>query len=224
METNNLISSFVEIIAYVNYIASAKRSEFSIDKVRLDLDGMFRNSEIHSQENGFSTEDYNNAKFAVCAWIDETIMKSQWKEKNQWLKELIQKKHFKTLRGGILFFEKLSELTPDKNMVREVYYSCLSLGFKGRYCRDGDEEHLSGLKRTNLRILSDNFDINDTSINFFPSAYENKRSSDIFKDEPSASLLSLNNIVWTITPLVFTTLLYFLFRFVLDSEIANMVK
>ncbi len=224
MGTQNLISCFVEIVAYINYLVSSVDANFKIEKVRSDLEELFRKASIQSQESGFPGDDYNEAKFAVCAWIDETIMKSEWDQKKYWLKELIQKKHFKTLRGGILFFEKLSNLAPDKNQIREVYYSCLTLGFKGRYCRDGDEEHLSGLKNTNLRILSDNFDINDTSKNFFPFAYENIRSKDIFKDDTKASLFSLNNVVWTVTPLVFTTLLYFLYMFVLDSEIVNMVK
>jgi type VI secretion system protein ImpK len=224
MGTKNLISCFVEIIAYINYLVSTKEVNFKADQVRDNLEELFRKGSIQSQESGFKQEDHNNAKFAICAWIDETIMKSEWDQKKHWLKELIQKKHFKTLRGGILFFEKLGDLTPDKNMVREVYFCCLTLGFKGRYCRDGDEEHLSRLKHTNLRILSDDSDINDTSRNFFPFAYENKRSSDIFKGGAKSPLFSLNNIVWTLTPLVFTTLLYFLFRFVLDSEIVNMVK
>ena len=56
--------------------------------------------------------------------------------------------------AGELFFERLSAIGPHQQEVREVYYLCLAMGFLGRYCQQGDEFLIDGLKTSNLKLLT----------------------------------------------------------------------
>ena len=56
--------------------------------------------------------------------------------KRHWLSEPLQIKLFDTFNAGEEFFSNLSELrlrTTNNKDVLEIYYLCLSLGFKGKY-------------------------------------------------------------------------------------------
>ena len=109
------------------------------------------------------------ALFAVCAWTDEMILGLSGNDStmliNEWKDRLLQTRYFNTLNAGYEFFEKLNRLEPDGGLsvegsfndkndyVREVYYTCLALGYRGRYIDVNDEVLLEGLKQSNYRLL-----------------------------------------------------------------------
>jgi hypothetical protein len=102
----------------------------------------------------FSSADYDLARFAVFAWIDETILSSNWEGKSRWLGEQLQRRFYNTADAGKLFFERLNTIGPHQLDVREIYYLCLAMGFTGQYCNDGDEYLLEQLKLSNLKLLT----------------------------------------------------------------------
>ena len=99
-------------------------------------------------------EDYDLARFAIFAWIDEAILSSSWNEKNLWQAEQLQRFYYKTTDAGEIFFDRLNAIGPHQRDVREVYYLCLAMGFSGRFCHEGDEYLLEQVKTSNLKLLT----------------------------------------------------------------------
>ena len=139
----HLTDCFMDLVAYVTYFlktATAKQPPF--DQVRADVNRLLNQSESSLKQGLFSQEDYDRARFAICAWVDEALLSSSWNFKGQWQREQLQRLYYQTTEAGEEFFEKLNGLGLHQRDVREVYYLCLALGFMGRYCHKGDEVFL----------------------------------------------------------------------------------
>jgi len=95
------------------------------------------------------------AKFALVAFLDETIISSSWSQKEAWLSDPLQIKLFETFNAGEEFFNFLNELsqkTSANKEVLEVYYLCLSLGFKGKYQLQSPENLRKTIDELNLEL------------------------------------------------------------------------
>ena len=89
-----------------------------------------------ARENGISPEDVDRARFAVVAFMDETVLSSDWPRKDAWTARSLQFEMYERYDAGEEFFNRLEQLraNPSDNIeVLEVYYLCLALGFQGRY-------------------------------------------------------------------------------------------
>lgn len=84
----------------------------------------------------YNERQVNAVKFALAAFVDETMMSANFPLRDEWEKYPLQLEYFGEHLAGMTFFEKLDEAR--KNIeseadVVEVYYLCLLLGFKGKY-------------------------------------------------------------------------------------------
>ena len=82
------------------------------------------------------------SKYALVAFVDETILRSQWAAKEQWADNPLQLQYFETYLAGEGFFENLEKLRARGEAAEEVieiYYICLILGFEGKYGIEGPE-------------------------------------------------------------------------------------
>ncbi len=105
--------------------------------------------ERKARKSGFVPDDLQQAKFAMVAFIDETLIASEWNKKEEWLSNPLQLQLFNRFDAGDEFFQKLIEFRkriPDTAQILEVYYLCLSLGFKGKY---------AVMERDRLRVIID---------------------------------------------------------------------
>ena len=144
---------FVDVIAYVVYfLKTASKRQSPYDQVRARILQLISESQKRSVD--FVPQDYDQARFAICAWIDEAVMNSSWNERSAWQREPLQLKFYQTTNAGELFFERLNILAAHQNDVREVYYLCLAMGFKGRYGNVEDGFLLDQLKSSNLKVLT----------------------------------------------------------------------
>jgi type VI secretion system protein ImpK len=150
-----LSDCFVDLIAYMSYfLKSVAKRQPPYDKVRADVHRLLAQSQESVKRGLVSDEEYREAHFAVCAWVDEAILSSPWQEKAKWTREQLQRLHYQTTDAGEEFFERLNRLGPAQTGAREVYYLCLAMGFAGRYHNQGDEFLLEQLKTSNLKLLS----------------------------------------------------------------------
>lgn len=150
-----LTDCFVELFAFVLYfLRNASQGQFSFAHVKANIHRLMSESEKQWVSASLSREDFDMARFAVCAWIDEAILESKWGERDRWLGEQLQRFYYQTSDAGEIFFERLNSLGPHQRDVREIYYLCLSMGFAGRYCRSGDEYLLDQLRISNLKLLT----------------------------------------------------------------------
>jgi type VI secretion system protein ImpK len=149
-----LTDCFMGLFGYVCYfLKSAGVRQPAYTQVKADITRLLGESEECVRKGLVPQEEYDQARFAVCAWVDEAILNSSWKDKAQWQKEQLQRIYYRTTDAGEEFFERLNSVGFQQRAVREVYYLCLALGFMGRHCHPGDEFLLGQLKSSNLKLL-----------------------------------------------------------------------
>ncbi len=88
-------------------------------------------------------DEVSDARFALAAYVDETVLRSEWPGKEQWADYPLQLQFFETYLAGEGFFEKLDALRGKEKTpieVLEIYHLCLILGFKGKYGITGAEQ------------------------------------------------------------------------------------
>ncbi len=219
-----LIDYYVEIITYVVCLVNAKESsQTSFEQVQADINRLISASEARLKDSQTIKEDYDLARFALFAWVDEILMGSAWEGKGQWQKEQLQRKYFQTADAGELFFEKLNNLGPDQKDVREVFYICLALGFSGQYCNPGDEFLLEQLRISNLKLLtgsSAGVALLKEKI-LFPEAYQQEVSETAFEQKSALPTgvfrFSLLSLIAIVAPAGLYLVLFIIYRFVLHN-------
>lgn len=85
---------------------------------------------------GISSDNIQTSKFALVAFIDETILSSSWSQKDEWVSTPLQLELYDQYDAGEVFFDRLDELRGNARAnaeALEVYYFCMTLGFKGKY-------------------------------------------------------------------------------------------
>jgi type VI secretion system protein ImpK len=101
-------------------------------------------------DQGHAPDDVAEAHYAVVAFLDETVQGSRWPHRDRWSARPMQLMLYERYDGGEEFFARLERLRADAAAhvdVLEVYYLCLTLGFRGRYQLQGDAP---------LRVLVEN--------------------------------------------------------------------
>ncbi|MHB8137732.1 MAG: DotU family type IV/VI secretion system protein [Smithellaceae bacterium] len=148
----HLSDYFIELVAYITFFLRANESrQISSDQMKNDIQRLLSASEDGVRKGLISSDDYEQARFAVCAWIDETLLNSSWSGKEAWMRQQLQRIYYQTTDAGEIFFDRLNRLGPHQLEVREVYYLCLALGFTGRYFND--DYNLEQIKTINLKLL-----------------------------------------------------------------------
>jgi len=99
--------------------------------------------EREALDQGIIREDLDRARFALVAFIDETILDSNWSQREIWRDRPLQLDMFAERRAGGRFFDELDHLRRQgeaKREVVEVYHQCLNLGFEGQYRISGRDQ------------------------------------------------------------------------------------
>ncbi len=114
---------------------------------------------------GMDEESIVEAKYAMIALMDETVLSVPGACRDYWISRPIQLDYFGDNLAGQEFFNKLQKmlLQPEnKKHVLEVFFLCLSLGFEGKYKMFNPGERLAimedlgrKLRRTRIRVSSD---------------------------------------------------------------------
>lgn len=150
----SMIEPYSELFAYVCHIREeVSRTELGADEVRVAVENLLARGEEAAKARGVSRDSLKLARFALCAWIDELLMNANWKGREQWSRGLLQTKYYQTTKAGEEFFSYLDSLPQGDRALREIYYVCLCLGFRGRYCQPGDEKVIEDLKGSLLASL-----------------------------------------------------------------------
>lgn len=220
-----LTDCFIHLIAYICCLRkNADRARPPYDQVRGDVLRLLSESSETMKSGGFTPEDFDLARFMVCAWVDETILSSAWDQKNLWQREQLQRTFYNTVEAGEEAFEKLNSLGFHQSQVREVFYLCLALGFKGRFIHPGDEQLLEQLKVSNLKLLmgSSAAPLSLERTELFPDGYP-AGAVEIQTSQPKFSF-TLPVIVSLAAPVALLAVLYLVYRFSLSGIADNFLK
>ena len=107
------------------------------------IDAFLGQFERHAKNFGKAAQAIEDSKYAFCALMDEIVLKSQFKIRDDWERNTLQLRLFGEHLAGEGFFDRLEafRLDPPKNVeVLEIYYRCLLLGFQGKYLLEGKEK------------------------------------------------------------------------------------
>jgi type VI secretion system protein ImpK len=88
-------------------------------------------------------DDVYNAKYAFCALVDETVLMSQFRIREEWQLQPLQLEFFGDQLAGEHFFSRLEQVRQQgaqRLQVLEVFHMCLLLGFQGKYLLEGSEK------------------------------------------------------------------------------------
>ncbi len=112
------------------------------------IDSLFKSAEAKAKSLNISEEDFLNAKYAISALVDETVLYSKWPQRNEWLKNPLAVEYFNDALAGEIFFDKIENLRsdPSKRDVLEVFYLCMMFGFEGKFKILGGEEMKNYMK------------------------------------------------------------------------------
>jgi type VI secretion system protein ImpK len=103
----------------------------------------------------FADKQIQGIKFALAAFVDETVMTSTSPLREEWEKFPLQLEYFGEHLAGMKFFERLDELVKQIDTeadVVEVYYLCMLLGFKGKYKVYMEEQLQELIKNTAAQL------------------------------------------------------------------------
>lgn len=95
--------------------------------------------------------------YALCAFIDEAVMSTEWGRASTWSHRSLLSYHHNETWAGEKFFTVLARMQMDPARYRDVLefkYLCLCLGFQGKYGEQHDsQEAINGLIVKLHRIL-----------------------------------------------------------------------
>ena len=146
-----LLDCFIDIFSYVVLLKKTVAvMQPSFESVNGTIRQLFNESAQKMVTCGVDPRSYDQARFAIAAWVDETVMTMPWSHRETWQRKLLQSEYYGTMSAGSEFFDRLNQFHPEQNDVREIYYLCLGLGFMGRYSMEGDQFLLEQLKKSNF--------------------------------------------------------------------------
>lgn len=199
----------------------------SFDVVEDQINRLFEESVEKSLVMGVDARDYDHARFAVCAWVDEVIMNMDWVHSNKWRTALRQSKYYGTTNAGVEFFERLNSIGQKRSSVREIFFVCLGLGFYGRYSVEKNRGQLREIIRNNYILLKKNTSASNNSINnkIFTSAYVSENTLNDIKTTDSLAVQVKNHfkiIIWIAPPMIVSAL-YIWYSLLLDSKMSALI-
>lgn len=94
---------------------------------------------------GFQDTELAEARYALVAFLDEQINRSNWPGRSEWMGQPLQLELYREYTAGENFFKRMRSLAQQGRFspALEIYYLCLLLGFRGAYGTSGDTRALS---------------------------------------------------------------------------------
>jgi type VI secretion system protein ImpK len=108
-------------------------------------------------KRGYSTENFEQGKFAVVAFLDEAILTAPDGGAANWVGKSLGEELYNLRSAGEEFFKRLEVLRANRDSqdlaeVLEVYYLCLLLGYEGKFAGGSKGELLQLMANLRDRI------------------------------------------------------------------------
>jgi type VI secretion system protein ImpK len=121
------------------------------NELRPQIAGMLEDFEKRAERYRFNHKIIQVSKFALAAFVDETVLTNNFPLRNEWEKNPLQLELFGEQLAGNKFFDKLEAMLNQIDATAdavEIYYFCMLLGFKGRYAVYEQEKLLATMQST----------------------------------------------------------------------------
>jgi type VI secretion system protein ImpK len=102
------------------------------EALRAELLRMLQQMVSRSRQAGITDKEIAEARYAIVAFIDERVLRSNWPGRVEWMNQPLQLQLFNEFAAGENFFIRMKALIQaGESRALEVYYLCLALGFVG---------------------------------------------------------------------------------------------
>ncbi|RZG66885.1 DotU family type IV/VI secretion system protein [Acinetobacter bouvetii] len=125
---------------YIVFLLKNQYVPSNADSFRDKILTLLHRFESQARKLQFSNEDIQDAKYAYCSLLDETIVTQQnarfFDLQNNWMMCPLQLSLFGSQLAGYRFFEKMDEIRSkgkERLAALEAYHYCMLLGFHGKY-------------------------------------------------------------------------------------------
>lgn len=126
-----LVECYFPLIGFVSRTRMDENLEYA--SYRAKIISHIEQATESSKKVAACEADVHQARFAILVWLDEMILRSRGSLSQIWRDNLLQTEYYQTEYGGEEFFQRMDSLSADQISVRQVYLSCLLLGFQGKY-------------------------------------------------------------------------------------------
>lgn len=163
-----LLKDLMEDGIYLLFILRSGTGPQNSDEFNMRIDAFLEQFERNARNFHKDLEDIQDCKYAFCALMDEIILNSQFEIRPTWELNPLQLRIFGEHLAGDRFFDRLDNLRQAPSIhaeALEVFYTCLLLGFQGRYILEGEDK----LGNLITRIGQELWTIKGTKPSFAPS-------------------------------------------------------
>ncbi len=103
------------------------------DVVRQHMIGVLRQFVARCRDAGISDPDTAEARYALVAFIDDRLLRSNWAGRAEWQSQPLQLQFFREFTAGENFFVRMAAMIQRGGplLPLEAYYLCLAVGFGG---------------------------------------------------------------------------------------------
>lgn len=141
VSTNSLTAAAAALFFLVEKIKTLDEAP-DIEKLSEDISHELTAFEHQAQTHGYSSKLVLAARFALCLWIDETILNAPWGEDSEWQEQRLVDPTTQSHKSP--FFALLNRCLHDTAAyidLLELLYLCLSFGYEGEY-RHSEKGHI----------------------------------------------------------------------------------
>jgi type VI secretion system protein ImpK len=112
-------------------------------QLRGELLDVLRQMVARCRAAGLNDADTVEARYALVAFMDERVLKSNWAGRTEWMKRPLQLELYREFAAGENFFLRMRPLLQRQPTPAslEIYYLCLALGFEGVTSGGGGAEN-----------------------------------------------------------------------------------
>lgn len=138
----------------LNVAAQLRRPHTNIDlaKLRQSLTVEINAFNVKAKNSGIEESHITLARYVLCAVLDEFVLDTPWGANSNWSEYSLLNTFHQDSSGGAKFFAILEKMqqNPAINLeMLELLYTCVSLGFLGKYrITNGGKEQLASIKAT----------------------------------------------------------------------------
>ena len=142
---DNLAFLLQELFTVVERLRSNRQPVTDSASFRRQIHELLNMADGEARKRGYSGDEVNLAKFAVVAFLDESILNLRMPVFADWPGKPMQEELYGHHVAGEIFFQHTQKLVAMNDSqpladLLEVFYTCLILGFAGRYSIGGRGE------------------------------------------------------------------------------------
>lgn len=143
-----LAVGFQEAFTAIVRLRYNRQAVSSADSFRAQMKQTLAMAEHEAATRGCNPGDVQLAKFAVVAFLDESVLSCKSPVFSDWARKPLQAELYSHQLAGEVFFQELQKIlkrsdSPQTADLLEVYCLCLLMGFKGQYASEGELRSLT---------------------------------------------------------------------------------